>query len=52
VLRGGGLHAEAVAHLQEARRLADKAGRSAFLGRKYSEEAIREQKKARAFLVE
>src|SRR3989475_1516588 len=51
-LRGGGLHAEAVAHLQEARRLADKAGRSAFLGRKYAEEAIREQKKARAFLVE
>src|SRR5437867_4333663 len=52
VLRGGGLHAEAVAHLQEARRLADKAVRSHFFGRKYTEEAIREQKKARAFLVE
>lgn len=52
VLRGGGLHAEAVAHLQEARRLADKAVRSVFFGRKLSEEAIREQKKARAFLVE
>src|SRR5437867_1170365 len=52
VLRGGGLHAEAVAHLQAARRLADKAVRSHFFGRKYTEEAIREQKKARAFLVE
>src|SRR5882724_9468056 len=52
VLRGGGLHAEAVAHLQEARRLADKAVRSHFFGRKHTEEAIREQKKARAFLVE
>src|SRR5881296_3459225 len=52
VLRGGGLHAEAVAHLQEARRLADKAVRSHFFGRKHTEEAIREQKKARAILVE
>src|SRR5881296_2543608 len=52
VLRGGGLHAEAVAHLREARRLEDKAVRSLFFGRRYAQEAIREQKKARAFLVE
>ena len=52
VLTGGGLHAEAVAHLHEARRLADRALRSHFFGRKHTEEAIREQKKARAFLVE
>jgi len=52
VLTGGGLHAEAVARLHEARRLADRALRSHFFGRKHTEEAIREQKKARAFLVE
>ena len=52
VLTGGGLHAEAVAHLHEARRLADRALRSHFFGRKHTEEAIQEQKKARAFLVE
>src|SRR5437667_3251218 len=52
VLRGGGRHAEAVAHLREARRLGDKAVRSLFFGRRYTQEAIREQKKARAFLVE
>jgi len=52
VLSGGGLHADAVAHLQEARRLADKAVRSVFFGRKYTEKAIRDQKRARAFLVD
>ena len=52
VLEGGGLHPEAVAHLQEARRLAEKAVRSIFFSRKHTEEAIREQKKARALLVE
>src|SRR5712691_3614629 len=52
VLEGGGLHPEAVAHLQEARRLAEKAVRSVFFSRKHTEEAIREQKKARALLVE
>ena len=52
VLKGGGLHPEAVAPLQEARRLADKAVRSVFFGRRYTKEAIGEQKKARALLVE
>lgn len=52
VLRGGGLHPEALALLLGARRLADKAVRSLFFGRKHTEEAIREQKKARALLVE
>jgi hypothetical protein len=52
VLKGGGLHPEAVAQLQEARRLADKAVRSVFFGRTHTREAIREQTKARALLVE
>src|SRR5574341_160604 len=52
VLTGGGLHAEAVAHLQEARRLSDKAVRSLFLGRKHTREAVRAQQRARAFLVD
>jgi hypothetical protein len=52
VLEGGGLHAEAVAPLREARRLADKAVRSVFFFRKHTKEAIGEQKKARALLVE
>jgi hypothetical protein len=52
VLEGGGLHPEAVAPLREARRLADKAVRSVFFFRKHTKEAIREQKKARALLVE
>ena len=52
VLKGGGLHPEAVAHLQEGRRLADKAARSLFFGRRYSEQAIQDQKRARAFLVD
>ncbi|OLC17232.1 MAG: hypothetical protein AUH29_02740 [Candidatus Rokubacteria bacterium 13_1_40CM_69_27] len=52
VLEGGGLHPDAVAHLQEARRLAEKAVRRVFFSRKHTEEAIREQKKARALLVE
>src|SRR5207244_2764309 len=44
--------AVAFSHLREARRLEDKAVRSLFFGRRYAQEAIREQKKARAFLVE
>jgi hypothetical protein len=52
VLKGGGLHPEAVAPLHEARRLADKAVRSVFFGRRHTQEAIGEQKKARALLVE
>jgi hypothetical protein len=52
VLMGGGLHPEAVAHLEKARRLAEKAVRSVFFSRKHTEEAIREHKRARALLVE
>ena len=52
VLAGGGLHPEAVAHLEEARRLVAKAIASEFFKRKHTENAIREQRKARALLVE
>jgi len=52
VLEGGGLHPEAVARLQEAKRLTKKANRSIFFRRKLTREAIEEQQRARAFLVE
>ncbi len=51
VLEGGGLHPEAVAHLRQASRLTDKAARSWLFKRKLTRDAIREQEKARAFLV-
>ena len=52
VLAGGGLHPQAVAYLEEAGRLAKKAGRS-FFGR-YSliQSALHELEKARAELIE
>jgi hypothetical protein len=52
VLAGGGLHPEAVVHLQEAGRLVAKAIASEFFKRKHTEKAIREQRKALALLVE
>jgi hypothetical protein len=52
VLEGGGLHPEAVAHLREAKRLTKKASCSLFFRKKLTREAIDEQLKARAFLVE
>ena len=52
VLEGGGLHPDAVAHLRAARRMAEKAVRSVFFNRKHTEAAIRDQKKARAVLVD
>jgi hypothetical protein len=52
VLEGGGLHPEAVAHLREASRLTKKAARSLFFRRRHTQGAIREQQKAKAFLVE
>jgi hypothetical protein len=52
VLEGGGLHPDAVAHLREAKRLTEKAARSLFFKGKHTRAAIREQEKARAFLVE
>jgi hypothetical protein len=52
VLEGGGLHPEAVARLREAKRLTKKASRSFFFRKKLTREAIGEQRKARAFLVE
>ena len=52
VLKGGGLHPDAVAHLREAKRLTKKASRSLFFRKKLTREAIDEQLKARAFLVE
>jgi copper homeostasis protein CutC len=52
VLEGGGLHPDAVAHLREAKRLTKKASRSLFFRKKLTREAIDEQLKARAFLVE
>jgi hypothetical protein len=52
VLEAGGLHPDAVAHLREAKRLTKKASRSLFFRKRYTGEAIEEQRKARAFLVE
>ncbi len=52
VLGGGGLHPEAVARLEEARRLAERAERSLFFRRSLTREAIEAQAQARALLVE
>ena len=52
VLKGGGLHPGAVAHLKKAKRLTKKAARSWFFRGAKTREAIREQMKARALLVE
>ena len=52
VLEGGGLHPDAVAHLREAKRLTKKASRSLFFRKKLTREAMDQQRKARAFLVE
>ncbi len=52
VLKAGGLHPEAVAHLKEAKRLTEKASCSWFFTGKRTRAAIEEQKKARALLVE
>ncbi|MGH7491522.1 MAG: hypothetical protein ACREOO_03920, partial [bacterium] len=52
VLSGAGLHPDAVTHLEEARRLTQKAMNSSFSGSKLARRAIVEQEKARARLVE
>jgi hypothetical protein len=52
VLEGGGLHPDAVAHLREAKRLTKKASCSLFFRKRLTREAIDEQRKASAFLVE
>ncbi len=52
VLKAAGLHPDAVAHLKKAKRLTRKAARSWFFRSKKTREAISEQKKARALLVE
>jgi hypothetical protein len=52
VLSNGGLHPDAVAHLKEARRLTEKATGSFFSRHKLARQAIGEQEKARAELVE
>lgn len=52
VLKGGGLHPDAVAHLKEAKKLTKRAARSLFFRRRHTKNAIREQEKARALLVE
>lgn len=52
VLRGGGLHPGAVAHLVEAKRLARKAVGSYFFSRKLARESVGELVKARAELVD
>jgi hypothetical protein len=51
-LSGGGLHPQAVQHLQESLRLIRKAEHSVLFRGKQAEEAIRQQEKARAELVE
>lgn len=52
VLAGGGLHPEAVSHLEEARRLTRKAARSFFQRGRLIRKAIEQQEKARDELVE
>jgi hypothetical protein len=52
VLDGAGLHPEAVAHLQKASKLAQKAARSFFRRDTLTRQAIDEQRKARAQLTE
>ncbi len=52
VLDGGGLHPEAVAHLQKAKELAEKAACSIFRRRGLTQQAIDEQRNARAQLIQ
>jgi len=52
VLEAGGLHPEAVAHLQEAKELANKAARSFFERHSLIQQAIERQRNARAQLVD
>ena len=51
VLDGGGLHPEAVAHLQKAKELAEKAHCSFFRRRGLTQEAIDELRNARSLLI-
>ena len=52
VLDGGGLHPEAVAHLQRAKELTEKAACSFFRRRGLTQQAVDEQRNARAQLIE
>jgi mono/diheme cytochrome c family protein len=52
VLTGGGLHPEAVAHLVESRRLAERAAGSLFNRRALTRRAIQEQEEARSNMIE
>lgn len=52
MLAGGGLHPEALAQLNEARRLVDRATKSLFNNRGLARDAIKAQERARALLVE
>lgn len=52
VLVAGGLHPQALAHLRKAKQLTKQAARSWFSRVRLTEEAIREQQKARAQMVE
>jgi mono/diheme cytochrome c family protein len=51
VLAGGGLHPEAVAELERARRLTERAARSSFVHHERIRDAIAAQEKARAELI-
>ncbi len=52
VLAGGGLRPQAIAHLQAAKRLTERAASSLFSRGRLTGEAIREQERARAEIVE
>mgnify|MGYP001574881331 FL=1 len=52
VLEGGGLHPEAVAHLQKAKKLAEKAHSSFFRRNSLAQQAIDELRIARVQLIE
>ncbi|MEC4673029.1 MAG: hypothetical protein VST68_02455 [Nitrospirota bacterium] len=51
VLKGGGLHPEAVAHLRQAKKFAGKAAGSYFFTHRLAQKAIGELEQARALLV-
>ena len=52
VLAGGGLHPDAIAHLNEARRLIARATDTFFGRRSFTRDAIQAQEKARAQMIE
>lgn len=51
VLKGGGLHPDAIAHLKKAKKLIRKAAKAVFFGNKHARLAVEELQEARALVV-